>query len=380
MFKRVFLVILDSVGLEEAIDASKFGDVGASTLGNIYKSSDIELPNLEKYGLNNLLSKDKESKESFYGKMLPESAGKDTIAGHWEMMGFLIKQPLPTFPDGFPKEVKDQLEEAYGSKILGNIAASGTEIIKNMGQHHIHSQKPIVYTSADSVLQIAAHEEIIPIDKLYKICEKSRDIMDGKYKVGRIIARPFIGDFPNFERTANRKDYALAPKEDTVLDILKANGVGVYGIGKINDVFANRGLTKSLKTKDNKDGMEKLLDAIKNEPINSFIFTNLNDFDSKYGHRRDVEGYKEALEDFDTFLPTLLKELNSTDLLIITADHGNDPTYEGTDHTRENVPIFFFNTKQTGNFGSIKFKDLGATILNVFDIEQSIGDPVLRGE
>ncbi len=380
MYKRLFLVILDSVGLEEASDAKLFGDVGASTLGNLYKITDIKLPNLEKYGLLHLLGRSKEVDTAFYGKMIPESPGKDTIAGHWEMMGSLIDYPLPTYPDGFPGEIVKNLEDSFGTKVLGNIAASGTEIIKNLGQQHIHTGKPIIYTSADSVLQIAAHESIISIEKLYDMCKKARRIMDGEHKVGRIIARPFIGDFPNFIRSSNRKDYALEPKKNTVLDILKENNISVYGIGKISDVFASRGITKSRKTKDNKDGLKKTLEAIKSEPANSFIFVNLNDFDSKYGHRRDVLGYQKALEEFDSFLPHLLRNLKEDDLLVLTADHGNDPTFKGTDHTRENVPIIIFNSKEKGFFNQIMFKDLGATVLSFFNINPKLGESILSGE
>ncbi len=376
MYKRIILIILDSVGLKAAPDAKQFGDVGAATLKHIYEKTDLKMPNLEKLGLKNLLDDSKLEADAVYGTMKPESAGKDTIAGHWEIMGVVLEDPLPTYPNGFPKDVVDELEKNFGSQILANKPASGTVIIKELGQQHIHSKRPIVYTSADSVLQIAAHEEIIPVNKLYDLCEKARKIMQGKHAVGRIIARPFIGDFPNYVRTSNRKDYALEPAEKTVLDILVKNDVKVVSIGKISDVFANKGISKSIKTKDNTDGMRKIEKVIKDKANkNTLVFANLNDFDSKYGHRRNVEGYSNALKEFDDFLPEILKSLDKSDLLVITADHGNDPTYKGTDHTREIVPILIYNQQDSSYLGQVNFKDLGATILNNFGIKEEVGKP-----
>ncbi|MFP4456805.1 MAG: phosphopentomutase [Clostridia bacterium] len=377
MYNRVILIILDSVGLEAAPDAKKFGDIGAATLLNIYKETNLKLPNLEKLGLKNLIKNTKNETSAVYGTMQPESAGKDTIAGHWEMMGVILDQPLPTFPNGFPEEIVKELELSFKSKILANKPASGTVIIKQLGQQHIHSERPIVYTSADSVLQIAAHENIIPLHKLYEFCESAREIMRGQYAIGRIIARPFIGDFPNYIRTSNRKDYALEPKNETVLDILSDNGIDVISIGKISDVFAHRGIEKSIKTKDNSDGIKKIYEVINSKNNNAFIFANLNDFDSKYGHRRNVDGYSRALKQFDDFVPTLLNSIRDDDLLIITADHGNDPTFKGTDHTREIVPLLVYNQIDAFKMQQIYFKDLGATILDNFSINPKVGSSFL---
>lgn len=378
MYNRIILIILDSVGLKAAPDAKSFGDAGAATLLNIYKETNIELPNLEKLGLSNLIENKNTNTEAIFGTMIPESAGKDTITGHWEMMGVILDKPLPTYPDGFPQEIVKKLEESFHRKILANRPASGTEIIKELGQQHIHSERPIIYTSADSVLQIAAHEEIIPLEKLYKFCKEARKIMSGKHAAGRIIARPFIGDFPNYVRTSNRKDYALEPKEETVLDMLYKNDIEVISVGKIADVFANRGISKSIKTKNNSDGMDKTYELVNTNLDKSLVFVNLNDFDSKYGHRRNVKGYSEALKNFDNFVPNLLDSINDDDLLIITADHGNDPTYKGTDHTREIVPLLIYNKSDSFDIGKVQFKDLGATILENFNIKPKVGSSFLN--
>jgi phosphopentomutase len=326
-----------------------------------------------------LLNKTQENVSGIFGTMKPESAGKDTIAGHWEMMGVILDNPLPTYPDGFPKEIVDELEKKFGNKILANKPASGTVIIKELGQQHIHSKRPIVYTSADSVLQIAAHEDIIPLSKLYEFCKYAREIMQGEHAVGRIIARPFIGDFPNYNRTSNRKDFALEPLGESVLDLLVKNDIEVNSIGKISDVFANRGISSSIKTKNNDDGMNIIEKVVsQNTDKKTFVFANLNDFDSKYGHRRNVKGYSNALKAFDDFLPRILSEINDDDLLIITADHGNDPTYKGTDHTREIVPLLIYNKNDSFNLGQINFKDLGATILDNFNIKPKVGESILN--
>lgn len=377
MFKKVFLIILDSVGLKAAPDAEEFGDLGAATLLHIYQETDMELPNLERMGLSKLIGKTNVDTRGIYGTMLPESSGKDTIAGHWEMMGIVLKESLPTYPNGFPSDIVDELEKAFGRKILANRTASGTVIIKELGQEHIHSGKPIVYTSADSVMQIAAHEKIIPYEKLHELCKKARKIMTGKNAVGRIVARPFIGDFPSYVRTPNRKDFALEPDGLTVLDLLYKNDIQVVSVGKIADIFANRGIHESIKINDNDDGMEKINQTIEKLKDNTFLFANLNDFDSKYGHRRDVEGYKNALIDFDNYLPSLLELISKDDLLIITADHGNDPTFKGTDHTREIVPLLIYNDKKSLDIGQVCFKDLGATILDNFEIKAKIGNSFL---
>lgn len=383
MYKRIFLIVLDSVGIGEAKDASNFGDIGANTLGHIIEKTNVELKNLNELGLNNLL-KNKNEKVNAYHTVVNEiSNGKDTLTGHLEMMGIETKIPFKTFTEtGFPKELIEELESKTGRKVIGNCNASGTEIIERLGEEHMETGNIIVYTSADSVLQIAAHEEIIPIDELYKICEIARKItLKEEYKVGRIIARPFIGTPGNFVRTSNRHDYALDPSSKTVLDILKENGFDVISIGKIADIFNNNGITESIKTKDNMDGIDKLLEVMKKGFI-GLCFTNLNDFDSKYGHRRNVEGYKDALLDFDNRLPEIINSLKDEDLLIITADHGNDPTFKGTDHTREKTPIFIYNKllKEPKKIDELNtFADIGSTISSNFNVTlPNIGTSFLK--
>lgn len=378
-YNRVLLLILDSVGLRAAPDAHLYNDTGASTLGNIYSQTKIRLPHLESLGLANLIFNEFNMSEGAYAELLPQSPGKDTTAGHWEMMSIILEKPLPTFPEGFPAEVVAQLEEAFRGKILGNEVASGTEIIYRLGREHIQTGNPIVYTSADSVLQIAAHEEVIPLDELYRFCQDARNIMQGKYTVGRIIARPFIGEYPNYIRTGNRRDFALIPPDTNTLTQLQQAGITTISIGKVADIFANRGFDLSFPTKDNRDGMKKITDVLKTDTERSFVFANLNDFDSKYGHRRNVEGYANALLEFDNFLPEILNALKEDDLLLITADHGNDPTYAGTDHTRESVPFLAYGKDIVGNYLGIgNFVDIGATIASNFDLEPLAGESLLR--
>ncbi len=377
MYKRVLLIILDSVGLRAASDAALFGDTGASTLGHVYQETKIRLPNLERLGLGKLLNLDTPLQQhAAYAESIPQSAGKDTIAGHWEMMGIKLQQPLPVYPEGFPADLIQEFSSRIGTSVLGNKAASGTEIIKELGQLHLQSGSPIVYTSADSVLQIAAHEEIIPIPRLYSMCEVARELLTGEHAVGRVIARPFVGVYPNFKRTENRKDYALSPPQETVLDRLIANNIEVYAIGKITDIFAGRGISHSVHTADNTDGMQQIARVTRDEMKSGLLFANLVDFDSKYGHRRDVQGFAQALIQFDNWLPSFISQLTTDDLLMITADHGNDPTYKGTDHTRETAPLLIWGVREKQNLGNTCFSDIGATILSNFGLEIIAGKPL----
>ncbi|MDK2584345.1 phosphopentomutase [Romboutsia sedimentorum] len=380
-FNRVFLTVLDSVGIGELEDAKEYGDLGANTLCNIAKSTGgLSLPNLQRMGLGNIASiegvEPTDNQIAYTTKCGELSKGKDTITGHWEMSGILIKEPFKVFTDtGFPKELIDELEKETGHKFIGNISASGTEIIKNLGQEHIQTKSLILYTSADSVLQIAANEEIIPLEELYRVCEIARKItLKEEYKVCRIIARPFIGtNKENFTRTSNRKDYALNPPAKTVLDALCEKNLDVVGIGKIGDIYSYQGITKSIKTKSNEDGMNKTIEIAKEGSHRGLIFLNLVDFDALYGHRRDAKGYKGALEKFDSQLGILIEELKEDDLLIITADHGNDPTFKGTDHTREYVPVLAYSKSLTKpkEIPTLKsMADLGITILDNFKEEK----------
>lgn len=377
-FKRVFLTVLDSVGIGALNDAKEYGDEGANTLCNIAKATGgLNLPNMQKMGLGNIEKidgvKSVENQIAYSTKCGELSKGKDTITGHWEMAGILIKEPFRVFTDtGFPKELIDELEEKSGHKFIGNISASGTEIIKNLGEEHIQSKALILYTSADSVLQIAANEEIIPLEELYRVCEIAREItLQEEYKVGRIIARPFVGtNKENFKRTANRKDYALRPPKNTILDVLKEKDLDVVGIGKIGDIYSYQGITKSIKSKSNEDGINELINIAKENLYEGLVFLNLVDFDALFGHRRDPIGYKNALESFDNKLGELIKEMNDDDLLIITADHGNDPTFKGTDHTREYVPVLIYNKNLENPIKLNELKsmaDIGMTILNNFN-------------
>ena len=373
-FNRIFLIVLDSLGVGEAIDAKKFNDEGANTLGNILKYNPIDYPNLERMGFLNLVNfKDIGKVNAYYTKAHPKANGKDTLTGHLELMGIRTLISFKTFTDtGFPKELINELEKSTGRKIIGNCNASGTEIIERLGKEQMETGSLIVYTSADSVLQIAAHEEVIPLDELYKACEIARELtLKEEWRVGRIIARPYIGTPGNFERTSNRHDYALDPASDTVLDNLKNAGFDVLSIGKISDIFNNCGITKSTKTKDNLDGIQKILEA-EMKDFTGLCFANLNDFDSKYGHRRDIKGYAEAIKEFDNYLPHIIRKLRENDLLIITADHGNDPSYKGTDHTRENIPVLIYSNKfkDTKHLKELDcFSDIGATIADNFNVK-----------
>ncbi|WP_302809461.1 phosphopentomutase [Megamonas funiformis] len=376
-FKRIHVIVMDSVGIGALPDADKFNDVGTNTLLHISQEKHgLNLPNLGRMGLSNiskLEGVDIATKPlGFYSKMQEASCGKDTMTGHWEMMGLYIDKPFQVFPNGFPDDLIKQIEDFSGRKIIGNCPASGTEIIKQYGEHQLKTGDLIVYTSADSVLQIAAHEEIIPLEELYRICQFCRDITrEGKYQLGRIIARPYIGTCKDdFTRTANRHDYALKPFGKTVMNSLQDANLDSIAIGKIRDIFDGEGVTKAIRTVSNMDGMDKFIQIL-SEDFTGLSFTNLVDFDAKFGHRRNPIGYGDALEEFDARLPEVFAKMQDNDLLIITADHGNDPTYTGTDHTREYVPLLIYG-KQLTSFGSLPirktFSDLGATIADNFEV------------
>lgn len=376
-YKRIFLVVMDSVGIGEAPDAEKFGDKGSDTLGHIAeKMNGLHMPNMGMLGLSNIKEikgiKKAEKPLAYYTKMLEASNGKDTMTGHWEIMGLNIHTPFKAFPDGFPEELISELESRSGRKIIGNKPASGTEILDELGEEHVKTGALIVYTSADSVLQIAAHEEIIPIEEQYRICKIAREMtLDEKYMVGRVIARPFLGEPGNFMRTTNRHDYALKPFDRTVMSELKDADFDVIAIGKISDIYDGEGVTKSLRTISNMDGMDKLIQSLDME-FTGLSFLNLVDFDALFGHRRDPIGYGKALEEYDARLTEVLEKLKEDDLLIITADHGNDPVHHGTDHTREYVPLLVYSKKMAEGQQlpiSETFADIGATIADNFNVK-----------
>ncbi|GIN73488.1 phosphopentomutase [Bacillus sp. J14TS2] len=375
-FKKIHLIVLDSVGIGEAPDAVDFNDEGADTLGHIAEKMDgLALPNLQNFGLSNIRKikgVDPVDKPiAFYTKMQEASNGKDTMTGHWELMGLVTSHPFKVFPNGFPELLITEIEQASGRTVIGNIPASGTEIIEKLGKEHMETGALIVYTSADSVLQIAAHEEIVPLEELYRICEKTRQLtLKEEFKVGRVIARPFIGEPGNFQRTANRHDYALKPFARTVMNELKDADFDVIAIGKIHDIYDGEGITESIRTESNMDGVDKLLQTM-GKNFTGLNFINLVDFDAKFGHRRNPEGYGKALEEFDQRVPEIIDQMGEEELLIITADHGNDPTHHGTDHTREFVPMFAYSKKFTyGKELPIRktFADIGATIAKNFKV------------
>ncbi|MFG6148625.1 phosphopentomutase [Halobacillus sp. B23F22_1] len=373
-FERVFLIIMDSVGIGEAPDAEKFDDKGANTLGHIAEHMDgINMPHMAQLGLGNIRQiqgiEKAESPRAHYTTMVEASNGKDTMTGHWEIMGLNIQQPFRTFPEGFPDELLDKIKEKTGRGIVGNKPASGTEILVELGEHHVNTGDLIIYTSADSVLQIAAHEEVIPPEELYEICEYARELtLDEKYMVGRVIARPFVGKQGAFERTSNRHDYALKPFGETVMNHLEDADLDVIALGKISDIYDGEGVTEAIRTSDNMDGMDQLVSSM-DKSFKGLNFLNLVDFDAKFGHRRDPQGYGEALEAFDCRLPEVLEKLKDDDLLIITADHGNDPIHHGTDHTRELVPLIVYHNRiKEGKELEQRqtFADIGATISDNF--------------
>ncbi|TMU86688.1 phosphopentomutase [Bacillus sp. BHET2] len=375
-YKRVHLIVMDSVGIGEAPDAELFNDKGSDTLGHIAEHMNgLNMPNIGKLGLSNIKEvkgiEKSDQPLAFYTKMQEASVGKDTMTGHWEIMGLHIDTPFKTYPDGFPEKLIQKLEAETGRTIIGNKPASGTEIIEELGKEHMETGALIVYTSADPVLQIAAHEDIIPIEEQYKICEIAREITkDEEFLVGRVIARPFVGQPGEFKRTSNRHDYALKPFNRTVMNEMKDSGYDVIALGKISDIYNGEGVTNSIRTKHNMDGMDNLIKTF-DQSFTGLSFLNLVDFDALYGHRRDPEGYGKALEEFDARLPEVFEKMTEDDLLIITADHGNDPTAPGTDHTREYVPLLVYSKRfETGQELPISktFADIGATVADNFNV------------
>lgn len=378
MIDRVILIVMDSAGIGELPDAASYGDEGSNTLGNIStKLGGLDLPNLQNMGLGNIDGSIGYQKVDepigTYGKMAEKSKGKDTTTGHWEMAGIITKDPFPTYPNGFPTELIQQFEEKIGTKTLGNVVASGTEIIQRLGEEHMNTGFPIVYTSADSVFQIAAHEEIIPVERLYEMCKIAREMLTGEYAVGRVIARPFMGENrDNFTRTENRHDYSLEPTGETFLDIARQSGLKVMAVGKIHDIFGGRGITDTVHIHDNMDGVDETIKFMKNSS-KGIIFTNLVDFDMKYGHRNDVEGYANALKEFDARIPEIMDNMKDNDILIITADHGCDPFTPSTDHSREYIPLFVYGkqVKIGVNLGIREsFSDIGQTICDMLGLKK----------
>lgn len=377
--KRVFLIVLDSFGIGEMPDAANYGDKGSNTLGTVAKSQEFSMPNMEKLGLFNIdgvtAKAPYAAPEGVFARMTEQSAGKDTTTGHWEIAGLISKKPMPTFPNGFPQEMLDEFSKAVGRKVLCNKPYSGTQVIQDYGDEHRKTGALIVYTSADSVFQIAAHEEVVPVEELYRDCEIARQMLQGNLGVGRVIARPFVGTYSgNYTRTSRRHDFSLEPPQDTMLDVLKEAEYDVIGVGKINDIFAGKGITEFVRTQDNADGIEKTMEYMERD-FNGLCFVNLVDFDMLYGHRNDVPGYAKALTYFDQQLPKILSALEPEDVLMITADHGCDPGTPSTDHSREYTPFVMYGKnlphgKNMGTRGS--FSDIGATVLDYFGLSGNI--------
>lgn len=376
MIKRVFLIVLDSLGVGELPDAYKFHDEGSNTLRAIRTSKFFVGDNLKKLGMFNIdgVEGGIENPTGVYARLSEKSAGKDTTVGHWEIAGLVSENPLPTFPDGFPKEVIDEFEKQTGRKTLCNKPYSGTEVIKDFGKEHVDTGALIVYTSADSVFQIAAHEDVVPVKELYRYCEIARKILTGKYGVGRVIARPFVGSYPDFVRTDNRHDFSLTPPGDTMLDLIERKGLDTIGVGKIYDIFNGKGIKETYHIRDNTDGM-RVTKELQAKDFNGLCFVNLVDFDMKYGHRNDVDGYAKAVSEFDAWLPTFMHDMKADDVLMITSDHGCDPLTPSTDHSREY--IFLLATgetlKENVNLGTLDgYSDISATILDMFGIENTL--------
>ncbi len=371
--KRVFLIVLDSVGVGELPDAADYMDAGSNTLRAASTSQFFNMPNMEQLGLFAIdgveVTEDKKhnvTPTGIYGKMMEASKGKDTTIGHWEISGIISEEPLPTFPNGFPDELLDAFSAATGRKVICNKPYSGTEVIRDYGKEHVDTGALIVYTSADSVFQIAAHEDIVPIEQLYEYCEIARKLCTGKYGVGRVIARPFIGEEGNYTRTAKRHDYSLQPPKNTMLDTIKANGLDVIAVGKISDIFAGKGITEAVRTADNAEGIERTIEYTK-KSFHGLCFVNLVDFDMKYGHRNDIEGYAKALTYFDSKLPEIMENLKDEDILMVTADHGCDPSTPSTDHSREHTPLVIYGKQLKKNVNlHVKktFSDIGATVVD----------------
>lgn len=376
--KRVFLIVLDSVGIGEMPDAKDYNDEGSNTLLAASKSKYFNMPNMKKLGLFNIDNVSCNEKEQnptgAFARIAESSKGKDTTTGHWEIAGIISNKAMPTYPNGFPNEIISKFETLTGRKVICNKPYSGTEVIKDYGKEHVHTGALIVYTSADSVFQIAAHEDIVPLDELYRYCQIARDMLVGDDAVGRVIARPFIGTDGNFQRTTNRHDFSLEPPQTTMLDQLKENKFDVVAVGKIFDIFAGKGITDSIKTKGNTDGINKTIELTKKD-FNGLCFVNLVDFDMLYGHRNDVDGYAKALTEFDENLPKIIENLTDEDILMITADHGCDPSTASTDHSREYIPLVMYSKKiKAGtNLGTLNtFSDIGATVLDYFGVSSKI--------
>lgn len=376
MFKRVIWIVIDSVGIGALPDAYLYGDEGSNTLENIYKNiKNFRLNNLEKMGIGKIdgvknIPKYNESKAA-YGKAIEKSPGKDTTTGHWEMSGIILDKPFPVFPKGFPKEFIDEFEISIGRKVLGNYPESGTKIIQDLGDEHVNTGMPIVYTSADSVFQIAAHEDVISLEELYSICKIARKMLVGELSVGRVIARPFIGTSGKYKRTPNRHDFSLKPFGKTVLDKIKESGLNVMGVGKIHDIFAGEGLTENVHMNNNMEGIDNTLNYMLSNK-KGLIFTNLVDFDMIYGHRNDIDGYSYALQQFDNRLPEIIDMMDEDDVLIINSDHGCDPSTESTDHSREYIPILIYGNRiKSVNLGIRKtFADIGATVCELLGVDK----------
>jgi phosphopentomutase len=383
-FNRILIIVLDGAGIGAMPDAPEWGDAGSDTLGHILESRAVRLPNLQRYGLGNVRPLENvpplSRPEGSYGRCALKSNGKDTTTGHWEMAGIILQQAFPTYPNGFPQSILDRfISETGVPGVLGNIPASGTEIIKELGAEHVATGKPIVYTSGDSVFQIAAHEEVIPLQKLYEICETARRILDGEHRVGRVIARPFLGKPGNFYRTENRHDYAVPPPRANLLPALKDEDLDVVCIGKIASIYDSMGVTEDLKAKNNQQSIDQTIHAL-DQKTHGLIFSNLVDFDMLYGHRRDTEGYARALEHFDSSLPHIEAAMSDGDLMIITADHGNDPTYPGTDHTREYAPLLVYgkNARPGVDLGTrSSLSDIGQTVAENFGLKLTAGQSFL---
>jgi len=384
LFNRITLIVLDGAGIGEMPDAPEWGDAGSDTFGHVLASRQVNLPNLRRYGLGNIRPLQSvppaEHPEGSYGRCALRSNGKDTTTGHWEMAGIILDQAFPTYPHGFPPSVIDHfIKETGVPGILGNIPASGTEIIKDLGAEHVRTGKPIVYTSADSVFQIAAHEQVIPLPKLYGICETARRLLDGEHEVGRVIARPFLGEPGAFYRTENRHDYAVPPPRENLLVSLADEDLDVVCIGKIASIYDSSGVTEDLTAKNNEQSINQTIHALQ-QNSRGLIFSNLVDFDMLYGHRRDTEGFAKALEHFDSRLPEIENAMRDDDVMMITADHGNDPTFPGSDHTREYAPLLVYGKHARGgiNLGSrASLADIGQTIANNFGLQLTAGESFL---
>ena len=386
MGRRVFLIVLDSYGIGEAPDAALFNDAGCNTLRSITGSKEYDTPLMKKMGLFNIDGVDcmegVDKTIGAYARLTEQSAGKDTTIGHWEIAGIVSKNPLPTYPNGFPQEVIDKFSELTGKGVLCNLPYSGTDVIRDYGKQHMESGDLIVYTSADSVFQIAAHEDIVPVEELYRYCEIAREMLVGEHGVGRVIARPFIGEEGNFSRTARRHDFSLVPPSDTMMDVLIANGYATYGVGKIYDIFAGKGIQNTVRIENNVDGMNKAMEYQK-EDFTGLCFVNLVDFDMHYGHRNDIDGYAKAATVFDKQLHDFVAAMKDEDIMMITADHGCDPGFRGTDHSREYVPFMAYgkDIKENVNLGTRdSFADIAATIQDIFGIEPATAGKSFKDE